>query len=125
MSKRRHAGFRAHGVKAATSPEQDAVTAAALWIVFHIECERYDETVCTGQPALDGSGIMPRNATETGIIAGHAAQIGTLLVERAQRLGLSLAMVAAAEQFVQRMPYGAVDRDYVRALQIIGGRYVG
>ena len=120
---RRHNGMRAHGRKGLTSPEQDALTAAALWIVFHVQCEEYDVGICTGQRAGDGSGVMPRNATETGIIARHAGQVSMRLVERANRLGLSMAIVQAAEQYVQRMPYGVVERDYPQALLLIGGRY--
>lgn len=113
--------MRAHGRKAMSSPEQDALAAAALWIVYHVECERYDETICTGQPAHDGSGIMPLNATETGIIGRHAAQVSVQLIARANRLGLSQDVVEAAEQFVMRMPYGKVQSDYATALRLIGG----
>lgn len=118
---RRHNGFRAHGRKGTTSPEQDALAAAALFVVLHIECERYDRAVCTGLPAADGSGVMPRTTTEMGITAAHAAQVGERLLDRAVALGIPGKVLTAAEAFVQRMPYGQVEADYVTALRIIGG----
>lgn len=118
-----HTGMRAYGIKGLASPEHAALTAAALWIVYHVQCELYDESVCTGQQAHDGSGVMPRNTTEMGIISRHANGVGALLLERARRLGLSIAMVEAAETFVQRMPYGRVLRDHSAALRLIGGTF--
>jgi hypothetical protein len=116
-----HTGFRAGGRKAVSTPEQDALAAAALFIVYHVECERFDKTICTGLPATDGSGTMPRTATETGIIARHAARVGARLLERADRLGLSRAVLEAGEAFVKRMPYAQVEADYANALLVISG----
>jgi hypothetical protein len=116
-----HTGFRAGGRKAVSTPEQDALAAAALFIVYHVECERYDKNVCTGGPAADGSGTMPGNVVETGIIVRHANLVGAELLRRAERLGLSRATLEAGEAFVKRMPYARVETDYAQALQIIGG----
>lgn len=116
-----HTGFRAGGRKALSSPAQDALAAAALFIVYNIECERFDKTVCTGLPAADGSGRMPLNTTETGIIVQHAELVIKELLQRAARLGLDKAALQAGEEFVKRMPYAKVEADYATALRIIGG----
>ncbi len=116
-----HTGFRAGGHKALSSPAQDALAAAALFIVYNVECERFDKTVCTGVLAEDGSGRMPLNTTETGIIAQHAGLVVKELLQRAARLGLSKDILQAGEEFVKRMPYAKVEADYAQALRIIGG----
>lgn len=116
-----HTGFRVGGYKAVASPVQDALAAAALFIVYHIECERFDKTVCTGVLAIDGSGRMPLNTTEMGIIVRHAERVGARLLERAARLGLSKEVLEAGEAFVKRMPYAKVEADYAQALSVIGG----
>ena len=121
----RHTGFRAHGQKGLTNPEQAALASAALFIVLNVECERFDKTVCTGQPALDGSGVMPADITEMGIISTHSAQVGERLLERAGRLGLGKAILEAGEAYVQRMPYARVEADYQTALRVIGGSLAG
>ncbi|MDP6423653.1 MAG: hypothetical protein QGG14_02870 [Planctomycetota bacterium] len=113
--------MRAHGRKQVPKAQQDALTAASLFIVFTIECERFDRTVCTGQLAADGSGVMPRTATETGIIVQHASAMGERLKARAKRFGLDPAVLPHAERFVQAMPYAQVEADYPAALRIIGG----
>jgi hypothetical protein len=113
--------MRVGGRKGLTPEQQTAITAVALFIVFHVECERYDKTVCTGVEAADGSGRMPRNTTETGIIVAHADALGEVLRARAHRLGVPMAVLAGAEEFVARMPYAQVEADYPRALRVIGG----
>jgi hypothetical protein len=113
---------RRYGRKGApTSPEQDALAAASLFVVFNIECEKYDRTICTGVPAADGSGIMPRNTTELAITARHASALSAVLLDRARRLGLGAKTLQAAEAFVMRMPYATVEAEYARALAVIGG----
>lgn len=104
-----------------SDPLSDARAAVALFIVFNVECERYDKTVCTGLPAADGSGIMPRNTTEAGLMVRRASALGDVLLARANRLGLSKAVLEAAETFVQAMPYARVVDDYPAALRVIGG----
>jgi len=104
-----------------STPLDDARAAVALFIVFNVECERYDATVCTGLPATDGSGTMPRNTTEAGLMVQNAAKLGEVLLARALRLGLSKRVLEAAETFVQAMPYAQVVADYPSALRAIGG----
>lgn len=122
MTKRRrqHTGLRAYGRKGMTSPEQQALAAASLFVVLHVECEKFDRGVCTGLPAADGSGIMPRTTTEMGIVAAHAAEVVLRLRERAERLGIPEAVLQAAEKFVQRMPYAKVEAGYRQAVGLVG-----
>lgn len=105
----------------AHTPESAALAAASLFVVFNIECERYDKTICTGVPAADGSGVMPLNTTELGVTSRHASKLAAELLGRAERLGLNRAMLEAGEAFVMRMPYAKVTADYRHALRVIGG----
>lgn len=116
---RRHNGFRVDGRKGVSPPEQDALAAAALFVAYHIECERFDVTVCTGLQTPDGK--LPRDAVETGIISRHTQIVANELRKRANRLGLSRAVLEAADAFVNDMPYAKVVADYPQALRIIGG----
>ena len=117
----RHQGFRAFGNKGLTPAQQQAMTAVSLMIAFHIECERYDRTVCNGVQATDGSGVMPRTAAEMGVITRHAEAMADVVRARARRLGVPLEVLEGAQQFVERMPYAQVEADYQRAIGIIGG----
>ncbi len=103
------------------APAADALCAASLFVVFNIECERFDRTVCTGVPAEDGSGVMPLNTTQLGITSRHASALAAELLTRAERLGLSKPVLEAGEAFVMRMPYPVVESEYGRALRVIGG----
>jgi hypothetical protein len=118
---RTHKGFRLEGRKGLTTPQQDALAAAALFIVYNIECERFDKTVCTGVPCADGSGRMPLNTTELGITSEFAAHLAANLLTRAERFGLTREELEAGDAFVQRMPYEKVVADYAQALRVIGG----
>lgn len=117
--RQRHGGFRAFGRKGIAGPEQDALAAASLFIAYHIECERFDVTVCTGQQTPDGR--LPRDTVETGIISRHTQIVANELRKRANRLGLPRAVLEAADEFVNDMPYAKVVADYPQALRIIGG----
>ncbi len=117
--RRRHNGFRVFGRKGVSGPEQDALAAASLFVVYHIECERFDKTVCTGQVTDDGR--LPRDAVETGLISKHAKLVANELRRRANELGLSKPMLEAGDAFVNRMPYAKVEADYPTALRVIGG----
>ncbi len=118
--RRAHTPLRAFGRKHVATPEQAALAAAALFIVYHVECERFDRGVCTGADALDGSGVMPANTTETGIISHHANAMGARLRERASSLGVPESALPAAESFVERMPYAQVEADYRAAVGLVG-----
>ena len=119
MKQRRHNGFRVDGLKAVSGPEQDALAAASLFIAYHVECERFDVTVCTGLQTPDGK--LPKDSVETGLISKHAQIVANELRKRANKLGLSRPVLEAADAFVNDMPYAKVVADYPQALRIIGG----
>ena len=53
---------------------------------YHVLCEQYDRTVCTG-PILDGS-IMPMNSRERGLIVRNARQIFNQIEQEASFFGI-------------------------------------
>ena len=97
------------------------VTAAAcLFVVLNVECENYDRTVCTGPEALDGSGIMPVNAEQTGLMHLYAVQMVGRLRRRAAELGLTDRELVVGERFVQNMNYRRLQANYLAAVSIVG-----
>lgn len=93
--------------------------AVALFTVYHVECENYDRSVCTGPRMNDG--VMPANGHERKLIGKHAAGLAARVLERAERLGLNRKQLEAGDEAVQSMPYARVEADYERAKALIGG----
>ena len=46
--------------------------AEALWIIYYVECERYDRLVCTGNIFFRDGLVMPSNGEEYALINRHA-----------------------------------------------------
>jgi hypothetical protein len=42
-------------------------------VEYHVRCERFDRTACTGP--MGGDGILPANGREQAIINAHAYQV--------------------------------------------------
>ena len=53
---------------------------------YHVECEAYDQTVCTGSMGQDG--IMPATPHEMALINRNAHAVRNRLAEEAQRVGI-------------------------------------
>lgn len=61
---------------------------------YHIECETYDRTVCTGPVGKDG--IMPANYREMALINKNAHKVRDRLTEEAAREGIGREELARA-----------------------------
>lgn len=105
-----------------TSPEQDALACASLFVVMYIESWREIDEHCTGHQAADGSGKLPNGPVELAVMNEITGAYAARVLERAERLGLTREQLEAGEAFVQRMPVRKIREDYPKALRVIGGR---
>lgn len=101
----------------------DEDVATALFTVFHIECGKYDDGICTGGECADGSGKVPANARETELVKRNTERLAALLLERAERLGISKAALTVGDSRALGAPYDRLIQQYPTALSIIGGSF--
>lgn len=101
----------------------DEDVATALFTVFHVECEQYDSTVCTGGQCADGSGRVPATLRETELVKRNTERLAALLLERAERLGLDRRALEVGDARAIGVPYDRVLNYYPKALSIIGGSF--
>lgn len=102
-------------------PEAAALAAAALWTVHTVDCTVYGRQVLTGPPTPDNE-PSPANDVEVAILHTYAMAVTERLQERATQMGLHPDEVEAGRQFCERVPWERMQRDYLNAVNYIGGR---
>ena len=106
------------------SPQlSDEDVATALFTVFHVECEQYDSAICTGGYCADGSGRVPATLRETELVKRNTERLAALLLERAERLGISRKALTVGDARALGVAYEQILKFYPKALSIIGGSF--
>ena len=103
------------------TPEAAALASASLWVVHTVDCANYGRQVLTGPPTPDGEPSCADDL-ETAILHRYATALTERLNERAERMGLHPDEVAAGLEFCVRMPWDKMQRDYLNAVNYIGGK---
>jgi len=86
----------------------DAAYVAALR--YHVSCERYDRTVCTGGYG-PGGGIMPASGSERTLIVTHAREQWTRLRHELAASGATPAACEAAKRAASRLRFEDAERE--------------
>ncbi len=84
-----------------------------LWIEYYYECERFDESVCSGGIDRDGF-VMPRDGFECRSINKFAYYKRRDIVERARQYGISDKEWESSKRDAARLNKDGVIREYRR-----------
>lgn len=96
-------------------PVQD-VRADAAYIAslrYHVDCERYDRTVCTGGHG-PGGGVMPASGWERTLIVTHARERWTQLRHELAASGATPDTCESAKRAASRLRFEDAERELAR-----------
>lgn len=83
--------------------------AVELWAWYHVACEAYDRTVCTGGVG-PGGGVMPNGSHERALINANASRTHRATIAACGREGVTRDEMLSAWSRIQWMKFDEMTR---------------
>lgn len=115
-SRERELEYRREYLAEFTPWTEEQSLAFDLWIMFEVDSERFDRTVCTGGSSKhDPEMVLPGNPDEQRLISENARRLKQRTILLARHFGLPQPVLQEAEKNVNRMTMLQRERVYGRA----------